>query len=237
MKDRGRWLSIGAEASAIVAGILIAFAIDAWWEERQEDRWQREQLAAIRDEFEANLESLGRVVRMDEGIAENISELLAEARPREIGATFEIPSATLASLIHWRTSDISTGSLDALLASGRLGDIDNDTIRLKLAEWPSNVHDVQEDEALTRDFVANVVVPGLLGQGILDTAYRWRPSPGFRERRADTGETTTVTVTPELLELATVRVSHAQLSGYSVSRLRDDIRELIDMIDAELEGG
>lgn len=234
MDERGQWLRIGAEAFAIVAGILIAFAIDAWWQERQDDRWQREQLVALRDEFEANLSSLDWVVRMDEHIAGNIDVLLDEAGRRQIGDTFELPNSTLASLIHWRTSDISTGSLDALLASGRLGDIDDDAIRLKLAEWPSNVHDVQEDEALTRDFVGNVVVPGLLGQGILDTAYRWRPRPGFREQPADTQEMTTITVTPELLELATVRVSHARLAGYSVKRLQDDIRGLVGMIDAEL---
>jgi hypothetical protein len=32
------WTRIAVESIAIVASILVAFAIDAWWEERQERR-------------------------------------------------------------------------------------------------------------------------------------------------------------------------------------------------------
>ena len=77
----------------------------------------------------------------------------------------------LAALIAWRTSDISNGTLDALLASGRLADIRDDRLRSALAGWPTVWEDAQEDESLARDFVETVLTPALLGQGVLPAAH------------------------------------------------------------------
>jgi hypothetical protein len=45
------WKRISVEAGAIVASILLAFAIDAWWLERQERGFEQETMAALLDEF------------------------------------------------------------------------------------------------------------------------------------------------------------------------------------------
>lgn len=45
------WLRILAEGTAIVVSILLAFAIDAWWDERQEAAAQRAQMRALLEEF------------------------------------------------------------------------------------------------------------------------------------------------------------------------------------------
>ena len=231
------WWTVGAQAVAIVASILVAFAIDAWWEERGEQRWQTAQLVALRDEFAANGEGLNRVVGMDTRIAQSIQEAVVELKAHEAGDTVQMDASRIAALTGWRTSDIATGALDALLASGRLGDIDNAELRQALADWPSVVQDVREDEALARDFLPNVLVPGLLGQGVIDLAYesQYRIFTNFRERQDAPPEMVSVTVTPELIELATVRVSHARLAAGSVGRLQKKLGTITDMIDAELE--
>lgn len=53
-----RWSSLLAEAVLIVASILLAFAIDAWWDGQQEDRRRAELLAALHDDFTATSEDL-----------------------------------------------------------------------------------------------------------------------------------------------------------------------------------
>lgn len=45
------WLRIAAEGSAIVASILLAFAIDAWWDKRGDQIRERAMLTEMRAEF------------------------------------------------------------------------------------------------------------------------------------------------------------------------------------------
>ena len=48
------WKRIAVEASAIVASILLAFAIDAWWSARQLHLDEQHILRQLEAEFEAN---------------------------------------------------------------------------------------------------------------------------------------------------------------------------------------
>ncbi len=85
------------------------------------------------------------------------------------------------------------------MSSGRLADIDNSMIRGALGTWPSEVGDAQEDENLARDFVDNVVAQALLGQGILESAYRSRSLPGDLGEKIEADSSTTFPISPELL--------------------------------------
>ena len=82
-----------------------------------------------------------------------------------------------------------------------------------------------------------VVAQVLLGQGILEPAYRSRPLPGnsVEENGARTRSSTTFTITPELTDIATIRIIHLRMASGSISQLRTRIREILELIDAELE--
>jgi hypothetical protein len=47
------WFRIGAEAVAIIASILIAFAIDAWWDQNKDRDLEQEYIQALHAEFSA----------------------------------------------------------------------------------------------------------------------------------------------------------------------------------------
>lgn len=119
------WSGIIAEAVAIIAGILVAFAIDAWWDERNTQDWAAAQLLAIRDEFAQNLTALDEIVRTHDSNADKLEIIVNKIRKVEYGDRISASAAVWSALIAWRTADISTGTLEALLASGRLGDIDS----------------------------------------------------------------------------------------------------------------
>ena len=229
-----RWSRVAVEATAIVASILLAFSIDAWWADRAIDQWQTAQLRALRGEFTTNLEALGTIVHTHDSTASSLESLIAQIQGSDDKTMVTVSDAVLVPLIAWRTSDISTGTLDALLSSGRLADIDNSTIRQALAAWPSEVGDAQEDENLARDFVQNVVSQVLLGQGILEPAYRSRPLPGDLSEEIKADGSTTISISPELIELATIRIIHSTMASQSISKLRVRIRQILELIDAEL---
>jgi hypothetical protein len=50
------WKRITVEAAAIVGSILLAFAIDAWWNDHQNRAEERRVLVGLKSEFEQNLE-------------------------------------------------------------------------------------------------------------------------------------------------------------------------------------
>ena len=228
-----QWFATLYQALAIVAGILVAFAIDAWWEERNEQEWQTEQLVSLRDEFVANRDELIAVVGRDREIADHLRQLLATLKTHDIGDVARVDAMQVAALTAWRTSDVASGALDALLASGRLGEFEPPELRQRLAEWPSAALDFQEDEVLTRDFIPDVLVPTLLGQGLVATSYESQPL----FFRSEPGETppVEVTVSQELIELVTVRVAHAMLVTGSVYWTTErDLNPTLAMIDAEL---
>lgn len=54
------WKRLTIEAAAIVASILLAFAIDAWWEDRQNRQEEQQVLQGLHTEFEENRTILQR---------------------------------------------------------------------------------------------------------------------------------------------------------------------------------
>ena len=224
------------EAGAIVVSILLAFALDAMWDERQLQRWEVTQLAALRDEMTENLASLDAIIAAHEKNTYSMNTMSGQLRAVATGNVVRVDNDVLVSLVSWRTSDISTSSLDALLASGRLGDISNAEIRKALASWPTLVLDAQEDEIIARDFVEKVIAAELAGQGIIAVAYSLRWTPADPVGQATRSGETEVTVIPQLEDFAMVRSVHSRMASGSLVGLQGHIREIIALLDAELAG-
>ncbi len=95
------WSRVAVEATAIVASILFAFAIDAWWADRKVDQWQSAQLRALREEFSTNLEGLGTIVRAHESTARSLELLIAQIRGSDDKTLVTVSNAVLAPLVAW----------------------------------------------------------------------------------------------------------------------------------------
>jgi hypothetical protein len=66
MADEQRipWKRLYVEAAAIVASILLAFAIDAWWEDRQERELEQQYVASLKADFQADIEELDEAIAL-----------------------------------------------------------------------------------------------------------------------------------------------------------------------------
>jgi hypothetical protein len=159
------WRRISVEAAAIVASILLAFAIDAWWDGMQKRAEEQEILSSLRAEFEANQEVLTRT---------------AEIHRRILGAMQDIVSASETDIsVHDESLDSlfgqaggtphynpATGALAATISSGRIGLVRNIELRTRLAGWNAVVSDLIRDEQTRRDFVVHELRPALAEFGI-----------------------------------------------------------------------
>jgi len=230
-KATGRLL---LEAGAIVISILLAFSLGAMWDERQLQQWELTQLGALRDEMAENLASLDAIIADHEKNTKSMNVMADQLRAADTGDVVSVDNNVLVALVSWRTSDISTSTLDALLASGGLGDISNAEIRKTLASWPILVLDAQEDEIIARDFVENVIAAQLAGQGVIAAAYSLRWTPGEPAGSVSRSGKTNVVVTPRLEDFSVVRSVHSKMASGSLTGLQGYIREIITLLDTEL---
>ena len=83
------WKRLTTEGAVIVVSILLAFAIDAWWEERQERRAQLQSLARVAAEIEANTTVAKNKVEALQKAIDSTSEYLAWVGPEPLAVSVE----------------------------------------------------------------------------------------------------------------------------------------------------
>jgi hypothetical protein len=227
------WLRIGAESAAIVVSILFAFSLDAWWEQRRNSDAEQVLLESLQNEISENVTELEELSSRHLRLVEDLEEIRA-ATLGKIGSSVELDAETLSSLASWTTSDLATGTVEGLLASGELQLLSSPELRSTLAAWPADVADAQEDEILAQQFIEFTLTPSLLGKNVIEIAYLSRGTGRSNLGLQRLVGTVMVDVTPELIELTTVRIRHEQLAVGSLQLLQQQAKETLDMLAAEL---
>ena len=137
------WKRLSVEAAAIVASILLAFAIDAWWNELQSDRAVGEVLKAVRSEMQFNLEALEISIIHHE-------EIVAAIETAQNNGTTD--GLTEKAVIDVEVFEPSTGALDTLVATGLISDIDDTDLRISLGAFARLAQDLNERESRAVEF-------------------------------------------------------------------------------------
>ena len=154
------------EALLIIVSILLAFGIDAWWEERRERIEEHEILLGLKQEFEQNQHAIESQVALHEDTLGSLETLL---RAIHLGH-WESGEITIDKAIQHLnsppTTDLGSGVLSALLSAGRLSVISNKQLRLRLAAWESVFSEALDDEIMARGYIFSDVIPYLIEHGV-----------------------------------------------------------------------
>jgi hypothetical protein len=133
------------EGLAIVLSILLAFAIDAWWQERAERVEEKEVLKSLTLEFEANLAEAELIISIHDRQIQSVAKLMT-LKEHEI---LELSSEEVASMIIAMANpwgfDAVRGAVDALVGSGKLGILQNRKLSEALTTF------IGMDEAAAQD--------------------------------------------------------------------------------------
>jgi len=117
------WKRLFVEAAAVVASILLAFAIDAWWGERQEAREAEKMVAALRVDFAQSQATLAlRIEEVEERIAD--TEKLMTRYDSEQVPVSELRKYFLNALTPMLFRP-SLSSYDSAVATGHLNTLDS----------------------------------------------------------------------------------------------------------------
>ena len=133
------------EVGIIVVSILIAFGLEAGWEEAQESRRQALLLEDLTTELINNRIALVESLENQRQRVEDIAHLLTETTPNRVGLSADSVWALQRATFSNPTWDPAFGVLNLLLASGDLALLDDRELRTRLAGLP----------AFTADYLAN----------------------------------------------------------------------------------
>ena len=160
-----QWKRLSVEAAAIVGSILLAFVIDAWWDDVQERAEEREILTALRTEFEANQKVLAQTAEAHRRALNAMQDIVSASK-----SDITVHDASLGSLFRFAGStphyNPATGALAATIGSGRLRLVRNVELRIRLAGWNAVISDLVIDERTRRDFVVHELRPAFAEFGI-----------------------------------------------------------------------
>jgi hypothetical protein len=218
-----QWKRLSVEAAAIVASILLAFAIDAWWAEQQDRRAEIEILSRLHKEFTLNRDGIGAM-----GTQSRVQVASVELfRLLEANSNRDEPLVIQNALINQSTItptvDPVTPVLDGLILSGRLDVIRDEDVLIAITNWQRWVKNVAEFEAKAGEFARSQMVPALTKRGHMGTALR------HRRERPD-GETSVI-VDDELVGIVSFRAAEADFILGALERMKNSASELLSAIE------
>ncbi len=167
-----QWKRISIEFAAIVGSILLAFAIDAWWQEAQNQKSIEHSLARLVDNLSATVSDLQSDLEILDLSAEAARDFI-NGEPE--GISKDKATENLAKLFDIRSPEVESAEYEALTSTGRLRDIPNvDVIRMLTSiydQMPKLVQlaDITRNEARDlRKMIAPEILYSQIGSYSLD---------------------------------------------------------------------
>ena len=206
-----------AEGLVIVVSILLAFALDAWWDLSRQKQEMSEVLGALDAEFSEVQVELDMIEGRNQDVIAAADAILNQLRSGDGG----VPTALLGDLLRVPTTSSAQGALAALIASGRLDLVQSRELQTLLAGWSSVLQDVQEDEAAAERFVYGELLPYLTEVAPVGPALSLRVG-------GDPDGVVEIPTTDRMINLVETRRFHAVNVLYERDRLH--VSQVVDRI-------
>jgi hypothetical protein len=132
------------DAVLIVVSILIAFALDAWWDGQSKAAEEREALTALKAELAASRAELDSVM------AFNVRQIKRVDRYLDGRFNAEADGEVLDVFSGGLTFDPSIGAIEAILAGG-LDRVTSLELRAAIAAWPGVLREIDVDQWIMVD--------------------------------------------------------------------------------------
>ncbi len=200
-----------ADLVTIFLGVGLAFLAEDWREYRGDRADESAALSSLEAEFLENQVRLAERLanqRKIRGHLQRLDELLDAS---EEGSVVSIPDTLLVPLSITPTYDPVRGTVDALLASGRIGIVRDGELRSALAGWPDELLDAAADQSDQMVLLTDVVYPFLLESEIPWRDLMVQSNDWFFGRLTadDKLRTTPVRVSAGLKSVVAIRLNNA----------------------------
>ncbi len=234
------WIRIAVEATAVLASILLAFAIDAWWAEKLERIAEREELSRLYDEFASNYERLDRWVSDGGSVyrgreaALSVSETL-DAALKGGSETVLLPDLQIAEIIQTPTFEAEASIFESLVRSGRIEIIENREIVKAIAQWERTLRSANDQEQRGDRFVYDHLLPALAANNNIQHILLNQRDDDVQVVPLDPSGVTEIRVDPLLVNLAAQRYFQIALIHDWLEYIRDSADHVMSEIAKSIE--
>jgi hypothetical protein len=235
------WRSLVAESVAVIASILIAFGLDAWWDRQGAEGELRAELVNVSQELTANRGEFESRREQHRRAQESIETLLTILGTAPGAARVVVSDSVLMeAFVFVPTSDPSTGALDALISSGGLANLASADLKRDLAGLRDSYSDLREVEMMARSLAYDRILPLLANDSALEPLLLRLLPPGTAASISEGGDLVEVDV--PLAVRSSVRNYLSLRSGWvrdaeiKIDRLLTQLDEASESLAAELGG-
>ena len=205
MPERSNRRNRLSEGITIVLSILVAFALDSWWDNYTVARDVEIGIRAVSEELVDVEQHLGSRIAAYNQAIEYLSQALALIESVEQNQIVRVPDKLMAGALYTPTISPPAGALSAFLDSNLLSAVANRDLRHRIGELPSQFEDGADDELSALSYVDQNVRPTLersLSGADFSAVLRQMPHywDRFRDRTpwAEPSISVSVPATPEL---------------------------------------
>ena len=236
------WKRIAVEGVAIVISILLAFAIDAGWEERRERIEEAEILLGLQSEFSRYRDDLAISIEIHDKARLTTSELVVATRRGSWTSTALDIDEAIANLGDPKSHDYGGGVLDALISSGRLELVSDNELRRQLATWSEVFNEVRDDEDRNIAFIQSHLIPLMLRWHIpqsrgMEICCKWVEWPiPIESITDDPDRLSQLLIDPEFAVLVDLRHTDLAHIALEYDHALEAMDKLLEMIDDSLAG-
>ena len=151
------------EIALVVTGILIALAINNWNQHRKDRGKEQEVLKQLNTEYLSNLEQLNSKIQIRNRMKASGQRLLQFMNNPD-GVSSDSILYHLSQTGYRPTFDPIKNDI---VNTEKLSLIQNDSLRVLLSQWETNVHQLNEEEWFWRDFVIETRLPFLIDNHLI----------------------------------------------------------------------
>jgi hypothetical protein len=167
------WPRIVVEGAAIVVSILLAFWIQAWWDNRQEREEVHDLLQSVLEDLRSGKAKIDFYRKMSVARMDSADALLMASKGGDESITDEESDRLLAELTFFSDAEvISEGSIIALLNGGNIGVIESKRLRELLSGWPTELNYARNNVKGDYDFLYATWIPYLKIHGNITQIMR-----------------------------------------------------------------
>lgn len=153
------WMRLGIEGVVIVASILLAFGLQAWWDDRKDAETERQMLIALESELQGALFMLNGQLALHDLQADSSQSIADNMAAAGEGAIILVNNHDIATLFNHATYDPPFGITSALLSSGQTSILRNSELRAALGRWPAAIADGKEDPMMLMKLGTDRIFP------------------------------------------------------------------------------
>ena len=152
-----KWPEYLLEILVISIGILVAFGLNSWNEERKENAMENQFLQNLKAEVLANQKSLAQNINWHKGIYDHMVQFMELTGPEAVG----IDQVTFDSLVYSTIRLPSYNPVKGNISSNELDDLEAAQLKASIAKWIIKMEDYQRSVKIIYDQNFEFIYPEL----------------------------------------------------------------------------